>query len=81
MLPISQLAVPEVPESAPIFSQWEMAASRLLNTLQRNQKAYIFAHPVNYVELKIPDYPLLVKNPMDFATIKTKLREHKYARS
>jgi len=35
---------------------------------------------VNYVELKIPDYPLLVKNPMDFSTIKAKLKDHKYAR-
>jgi hypothetical protein len=32
------------------------------------------------VELKIPDYPLIVKNPMDFTTIKTKLKEHKYER-
>jgi len=33
---------------------------------------------VNYEELKIPDYPNIVKNPMDFSTIKTKLKEHKY---
>ena len=32
------------------------------------------------MELKIPDYPLIVKNPMDFTTIKTKLKEHKYER-
>ena len=69
-----------MPESAPIFDQWEKAAQRLLTTLQRNQKAYIFAHPVNYEELRIPDYPNIVKNPMDFHTIKTKLKEHKYAR-
>lgn len=28
--PISQLPVPEVPETAPIFDQWEKAAQRLL---------------------------------------------------
>ena len=76
--PLSGLQVPEVPESAPIFDQWEKAAQRLLTTLLRNQKAYIFSQPVNYVELKIPDYPLLVKNPMDFNTIKSKLKDHKY---
>ena len=31
--PLSQLAVPEVPESAPIFDQWEKAATRMLITL------------------------------------------------
>ena len=69
-----------MPESAPIFDQWERAAQRMLMLLQRNQKAYIFANPVNYQELGILDYPLMVKNPMDFSTIKTKLKEHKYER-
>ena len=32
------------------------------------------------MELKIPDYPLIVKNPMDFTTISTKLKDHKYER-
>ena len=50
----------------------------MMQNLQRNPKAYIFQHPVNYIELNIPDYPNIVKNPMDFSTIKTKLREHKY---
>ena len=77
---ITELQVPEVPESAPIFDQWEKAAQRILTTLQRNQKSYIFANPVNFIELKIPDYPEIVKNPMDFSTIKTKLREHNYNR-
>ena len=58
--PISSLPVPEVPESAPIFDQWEKAAQRMMTTIQRNSKAYIFATPVNYIELKIPDYPTIV---------------------
>jgi len=76
--PVSELAVPEVPESAPIFDQWEKAAQRMLTTLQKDQKSYIFANPVDYIALKILDYPTLVKNPMDFHTIKTKLKEQKY---
>ena len=31
--PISQLQVPDVPETAPIFDQWEKAAQRLMQTL------------------------------------------------
>ena len=76
--PLSQLQVPEVPESALIFDQWEKAAQRMMQNLYRNPKSYIFQNPVNYEELKIPDYPMIVKNPMDFSTIKTKLKEHKY---
>ena len=77
---ISELQVPEVPESAPIFDQWEKAAQRVLNTLQRNKNAYIFKEPVKWEELRILDYPSIVKNPMDFQTIRQKLKEHKYAR-
>ena len=35
---------------------------------------------MNWEELRIPDYPTIVKNPMDFQTIRQKLKEHKYAR-
>lgn len=47
-----------------------------MTNLQRNPRAYIFAEPVDYEALKIPDYPTIVKNPMDFGSIKTKLKEH-----
>ena len=46
--------------------------------LARQSQAHIFAEPVDWEKLQIPDYPLLIKCPMDFATIKTKLKEHKY---
>ena len=40
----------------------------------------IFANPVDPVALGILDYLTVVQNPMDFSTIKGKLREHKYQR-
>jgi hypothetical protein len=49
-----------------------------MQTLQRNQQAWIFAEPVNAESLNIPDYYTIVKNPMDFGTIKTKLKEMRY---
>mmetsp|Transcript_29164 Transcript_29164/g.36191 ORF Transcript_29164/g.36191 Transcript_29164/m.36191 type:complete len:86 (+) Transcript_29164:1504-1761(+) len=52
----------------------------MLTTLQRDQKTYIFANPVDYLALGILDYPNVVKNPMDFATIKGKLKDQKYQR-
>lgn len=76
--PIDELPVPDVPENAPIFDQWEKAASRLLMNLSRQPAAHIFAEPVDWEKLEIPDYPQIIKRPMDFGTIKTKLKEHKY---
>ena len=75
---LSDLQVPDVPESAPIFDQWEKAAQRCLTTLYRDQRTYIFANPVDPVALNIPDYFNIVKTPMDLTTVKTKLKEHKY---
>jgi hypothetical protein len=50
----------------------------MMMNLCRNNQAHIFLEPVNVVALDIPDYPLIVKNPMDFGTIKTKIKEQKY---
>lgn len=38
-----------------------------------------FKQPVDIVKLKIPDYPLIVTNPMDLSTSKTKLTTGKYS--
>lgn len=77
--PISDLHVPQVNELAPIYDHWEKAAGRMLQNLGRNQAAWIFQEPVNVQTLKIPDYYDIVKKPMDFGTIKTKLKEQRYA--
>lgn len=37
-----------------------------------------FMEPVDYVALNIPDYPKVIKNPMDLGTVKTKLEEDEY---
>ena len=51
----------------------------MMATLGRNPAAWIFAEPVNAELLNIPDYFTIVKKPMDFGTIKTKLKEQRYA--
>lgn len=42
----------------------------LLQTLEANPKSLDFRQPVDYVELKLDDYPVIVKNPMDLSTVK-----------
>lgn len=77
--PVSEIEVPPINEGALVFDHWEKVAARLMLNLQRNQNAYIFNQPVDPKALEIPDYFTVVKNPMDFGTIKTKLKESRYA--
>lgn len=76
--PVSELPVPPVNEGAPIYDHWEKAALRMMMTLGRNSSAWIFQEPVNHVQLKLVDYLDIVKKPMDFQTIKGKLKEQRY---
>jgi|LakMenEpi03Aug12_release.lakeMendotaPanAssembly.Ray.scaffolds.fasta_scaffold1111299_1 hypothetical protein len=40
--------------------------------------AWIFNQPVDAEKLGIVDYHDIIKNPMDFLTIKEKLKRHEY---
>lgn len=61
-----------------VCESWEKSAKRLLNHLWKFKDSSIFHQPVNPEELNIPDYFQIVKKPMDFSTIKKKLREYQY---
>lgn len=48
-----------------------------LHDLRSDPQADAFAVPVNWRQLGIPDYPSIVKNPMDLQTLDAKVRgEH-----
>ena len=51
---------------------------KILLILKIHPKAKPFLEPVDPVALKIPDYPLIVKEPMDLGTIEKKLRGEVY---
>ncbi|SCV71560.1 BQ2448_3148 [Microbotryum intermedium] len=40
--------------------------------------AYVFYEPVNYVVLNIPQYPQIIKKPMDLGTVRNKLEQGLY---
>ena len=42
----------------------------LLTSLRQHRFAMPFNKPVDYVALDIPDYPLVIREPMDLGTIK-----------
>jgi hypothetical protein len=51
---------------------------KILERCRRNQKAEAFKKPVDFVRLRIPDYPLVVKHPMDLQTVGEKLKNKLY---
>ena len=60
------------------FESWEKQAKKLINLLWKVKGAYLFHKPVDPIELGIPDYLQVIKNPMDFSTIKKKLSNNLY---
>ena len=67
-----------VDKSLLFFESWEKQAKKLINFLWKVKGAYLFHKPVDPEELGIPDYPKIIKNPMDFSTIKKKLSNNLY---
>ncbi|KAH9603791.1 hypothetical protein KSS87_018817 [Heliosperma pusillum] len=52
--------------------------SELLNRLLTHKFGWVFKEPVDTVKLNIPDYFNVIKHPMDFTTIKTRLAGSEY---
>ena len=44
----------------------------------RHRYSFPFLEPVDWKDLELDDYPLVIKNPIDLGTIKQKLDEKKY---
>jgi len=52
--------------------------SELLKELAKHPHSVWFLEPVDHVRLNIPDYPLIISTPMDFATIKKRIEASAY---
>jgi bromodomain-containing factor 1 len=50
----------------------------IIKQLKRHRDAGAFLQPVDPVALRIPDYPTVVKNPMDLSTVERKLNNLEY---
>ena len=68
---LGKVPMPRLPDSnTPLYDGWDKTAKRLMNSLWRCSAAQIFHNPVDPDKLGIPDYFEIVKNPIDFGTIK-----------
>lgn len=61
------------------LSQHMLRCGELLKDLMKQPQAIWFGQPVDHVALKIPDYPTIIKEPMDFGTILSNLDRHHYS--
>ncbi|KAI9013996.1 Bromodomain-containing protein [Phycomyces nitens] len=50
----------------------------IIRHLKKHRDAAPFLHPVDYVSLNVPDYPKIVKHPMDLNTVDRKLSNLEY---
>jgi hypothetical protein len=61
---------------APLKPIWMTAARQMLSDLFRKEDAWIFLRPVDPVKDLCPDYLTVIKEPMDFATIRRKMAKY-----
>lgn len=57
---------------------WEKLAKQLMSILWKVKDAEIFHKPVDPIKLNVPNYYDIIKNPMDFSTVKKKLNNFSY---
>lgn len=67
-------ATPKVSNAPTIMN----SCLELLKDVMNHSSAVYFLEPVDYIELEIPDYPNVIKQPMDFGTILKKMNSRKY---
>lgn len=65
-------------EPTPPERKFEKTANKILNSLWKMPNAFIFHNPVDWEAINAKDYLQVVKRPMDFSTIKTKLLNNAY---
>ena len=56
--------------SSAASESWETISKKIIDQIWEIKGAEIFQTPVDYLSLGLMDYPLIIKNPMDFGTIK-----------
>ena len=53
-------------------------AINMIKYLERQKDSFEFRYPVDFIGLGLPDYPEIVKYPMDLATVKKNLKSGEY---
>merc|ERR1712196_22653 len=70
---------PRVRKGAPMADDDWQRCRGVLRQVQQSGSAYPFLQAVDWKTLGIPDYPKIIKNPMDIGTIEKYLMSYMYA--
>jgi len=76
---MSTYSRPQVPAGSCGAISLRLAGRDLLKPISKMDQAFYFLQPVDVVALRIPDYPTIVREPMDLGTIEKKLDASSYA--
>lgn len=60
-------------QASPLQQLWVRSALKIVKQIKKLKAATLFLHPVDYVALNLPDYPSIIKHPMDLTTVENKL--------
>ena len=61
---------------APLDDSWRREAARAITIISRMGSARPFLEPVS--EEEVPDYPLIIKHPMDLGIVRSNIRAGVY---
>lgn len=67
------------PKYVKTISELVKKCQKVLQLVQKHEFAQPFLKPVDYLSLNIPDYPIIVKEPMDLSKVDKKLRGGSYS--
>ncbi len=65
--------------SNPMTKPRQKHVLRMIQNIKRTQSAVNFNQPVDFVALKIPTYPEIIKEPMDLRTIEERIKANEYS--
>ena len=66
----------ETPAAAPPPPVWMTVARQMVSEIFKKEDAWIFLRPVDPVRDMCPDYLTMIKEPMDFGTIRKKMSKY-----
>jgi hypothetical protein len=59
-------------------NEWPRKAKSILKSIMDHPQAFPFNEQVDWKKLKIPDYPKIIKKPMDLSKVERQLNQHHY---
>eukprot|EP00656_Telonema_subtile_P050720 TRINITY_DN6646_c0_g1_i2.p1 TRINITY_DN6646_c0_g1~~TRINITY_DN6646_c0_g1_i2.p1 ORF type:complete len:324 (+),score=107.78 TRINITY_DN6646_c0_g1_i2:178-1149(+) len=59
--------------------EWARTCKKILKAVQDHPESYPFLQPVDWKKLGIPDYPKIVKKPMDLSRVERRLAQMHYS--